>query len=340
MPSPAVATPAEKMMQILSSFWINRALFVTTELGIPDLLADGPKHCTGLAASTKAHPSALYRVLRALAMAGVYVETGPRQFGLTPLSELLRCDVPGSMRPLVLFQGDAMQWDSYREMRFSIETSRPATEKALGSTIFEYMRENPAAGTLFNQAMTTRTSMEAGAVVEAYDFGGVGTLVDVAGGLGGLLATILAANPSMRGVLFDLPQVIADSRLHGEIKGAMLPRVDFAAGNFFETVPGGGDAYLLKHIVHDWYDDKAGLILQNCRKVMGPQSRLLLVETVIPEGPEPHFGKLLDLQMLIIAGGMERTEAEFRTLLAGAGFRLQRVVPTKSPVSVVEAVPA
>jgi len=188
--------------------------------------------------------------------------------------------------------------------------------------------------------MTTRTSMEAGAIVEGYDLGGVGTLVDVAGGMGSLLAAILEANPSMRGVLFDLPHVIAESRLHGEIKGAMLPRVDFAAGNFFETVPGGGDAYLLKHIVHDWYDDKARLILQNCRKVMGPQARLLLVETVIPEGPEPHFGKLLDLQMLILAGGMERTEAEFRSLLSDAGFRLQRVVATKSPVSVVEAVPA
>ncbi len=342
MSQPAVTlpSPSEIVLQMATGYWIGRALYVTTELGIPDLLADGPKNCTGLAASTKTHPLALYRVLRALAMVGVFVETGPRQFGLTPLSEVLRSDVPGSMRPMVLFQGDHLHAASYGEMRYSLETSRPAVEKAFGLSVFEFMRQNPEAGTLFNQAMTTHSQMEAGAVLAGYDFGGIGTLVDVAGGMGGLLAAILEANPSMRGVLFDLPHVIAESRLHGEIKGALLPRVDFAAGDFFETVPGGGDAYLLKHIVHDWYDDKAGLILQNCRKVMGPQARLLLVEMVIPDGPQPHFGKMLDLEMLVVAGGMERTESEYRTLLTAAGLKLQRIVPTPGPISIVEGVPA
>jgi len=167
MPQPAGTPPApsEIVMQMATGYWIGRALYVTTELGIPDLLADGPKNCTGLAASTKTHPLALYRVLRALAMVGVYVETGPRQFGLTPLSEVLRSDVPGSMRPMVLFQGDPLHAASYGEMRYSLETSRPAVEKAFGLSVFEYMRQNPEAGTRFNQAMTTHSQMEAGAVL-------------------------------------------------------------------------------------------------------------------------------------------------------------------------------
>jgi len=331
------AQPEEVLMKMIAGSFVSQALYVAARLGVADLLAEAARDPSELSAATGAHAGSLYRMLRALASVGVFSERADGKFELNATAQLLRRDAAGSLRDTAIMFGEEWHWRVWGSAYDSVRTGETAFAGVHGSDIFPYFAANQEAARVFDRAMTSLSHTAAAAVAEAYDFSAVGTLADIAGGHGTLLAGILRANPAMRGLLFDQPQVIAGApeRLAAE---GVAERVELATGDFFAAVPTGADAYLMKYIIHDWDDERALAILANCRRAMPEGARLLLVETVIAEGNAPHFGKLLDLEMLLFTGGRERTEAEYRALLSRAGFRLTRVVPTRSPLSIVEAV--
>jgi hypothetical protein len=336
--APAYPSPQAVMARLLTGYWIAQAIHVAAQLGLADLLKDGPKAVAHLAEATGAHARSLYRLLRALASEGVFAEDEQGRFALTPLAECLRSDVPNSQRSMAIMNGEE-HYLAWGELLYSVQTGQNAFEKLYGQPVFQYLASHPRQARIFDEGMVGVHGAETKAMLDAYDFRGIGTLVDIGGGNGSLLAATLQRHPSLRGIVFDRPDVI--ERARANIKAAGLDnRCSMIGGNFFETVPPGGDAYLMRHIIHDWNDEQSRTILRSCRKVMPPSGKLLLVESVIPAGNEPCFAKLLDLTMLVIPGGMERTEAEYRELLASAGFRLQRVVPTSANVDVIESVPA
>lgn len=340
MKSANAASPSMTMLHMATGCWVSQAIHIAAKLGIADLLQDGGKSCDALAVATQTHAGALYRLLRALASLGVFAEISDRHFQLTPLAECLRTNVPGSLRGFAIMLGGEEHWRAWGDVLYSVRTGQPAFDHVFGAPQFEYFAEHAEAGRVFNEGMTSRSGQENDAIIAAYDFSSLGTVIDVGGGQGTLLTTILRATANTRGVLFDLPHVIASARTTIEQAGE-LTRCEFREGDFFDSVLSGGDAYMLKKIIHDWDDDRALSILQNCRRAITSAGRLLLMEPIIPPGNGPSFNKLLDLLMLVwTGGGKERTEAEHRTLLASAGFRLTRVMPTVSPVSIIEAVPA
>ena len=327
--------PANQQLdRMISGYWISQAIYAAAKLGIADLLNDGLKSVEELASATATNADALYRLLRALASVGVFAETAPRQFALTPLAEPLRSDVPGSKRALALMMGDE-QFRAWGEFLYSVQTGQTAFEKVFGQPIFDYLGQHPDKARIFDEAMTGIHGRESSAILDSYDFAGIGLLADIGGGNGSQLAAVLEKHPGMRGLLFDLPHVI--ERARGRIEAAGLAdRCQLVSSSFFESVPSGADAYLMRHIIHDWDDEKSLTILRNCRAAMSPGSRLLVIESVIPPGNEPFGGKLLDLVMLLIPGGKERTEEEYRSLFDQAGFHLSRIVPTATEVSVIE----
>ena len=330
--------PEVVLTQMVFGALLTQALYVAARLGIADLLAEGPRPVAELAAETETHERSLYRVLRSLAGAGVFAEVAPKTFGLTPLAEPLRAGAPGSMRNGLIFMGEQWHFNVWSNMMHSVRTGRPAWGHTHGAEVFEYFAANPAHAEIFNGAMTDMSVVTAPVVVEAYDFSGFGTLADIAGGHGYLLAQILKANPGLSGALFDVPPVVEGAAALLEREG-VAGRVERVAGDFFRSVP-RADAYIMKHIIHDWDDERAGLILRNINAAMGADGRVLIVETIVPEGNEPHYSKVLDLEMLTSPGGIERTAEEYAALLASAGLRLSRIVPTRSPFSIVEAVRA
>lgn len=334
----AYPSPQAVMSRLLTGYWIAQAIHVAAQLGIADLLKEGPRTVAHLAESTGAHARSLYRLLRALASEGVFAEDEQGRFALTPLAECLRGDVPNSQRSMAIMNGEE-HYRCWGELLYSIQTGQNAFEKLYGQPIFHYLAAHPRQARIFDEGMVGVHGAETKAMLDAYDFRGLGTLVDIGGGNGSLLAATLQRYPSLRGIVFDRPDVIERARANIQAAG-LDNRCTLIGGNFFETVPPGGDAYLMRHIIHDWNDEQCRTILRSCRKAVPPSGRLLLVESVIPAGNEPCFAKLLDLTMLVIPGGMERTEAEYRELLASAGFRLQRVVPTSAHVDVIESVPA
>jgi SAM-dependent methyltransferase len=322
-------TPATTLARLISGAQVARMISVAAELGIADLLESGPRTCDDLAAITATHAPSLYRLLRALASVAIFAEDGDGRFGLTPLADLLRASADGSMRGLALFQNDEWYWQVYRDLPYSVRTGLPATEHLWGHGLFGYFASHPEAADVFDRGMASRHAETNAALASAYDFSGIETLVDVGGGNGSLLATLLAAHPSMHGVLFDLPRVVegAAERL-AEL--GLAPRCQVVGGSFFERVPAGGDAYVLSNVLHDWHDDRAAAILREIRRAMGGHGRLLVVnEHVIPPGNAPHPGKRGDITMLLI-GGRERTAAEWQQLFAQAGFVLARIVPLSS----------
>jgi hypothetical protein len=235
----------------------------------------------------------------------------------------------------LIFMGAEWHWRVWSSLMHSVKTGQPAWSKIHGKEVFDYFAEHPEESEIFNRAMTDMAASTAPALVEAYDFSGIETLADVAGGHGLLLAHILKANPGMKGILFDVPSVIEGSQAILEKEG-VAARVQAIAGNFFESVPPGADAYFMKHIIHDWDDERSTLILKNINAASKPNGKLLVVDTVVPEGNEPHFSKLMDLEMLVSPGGVERTNEEFRQLFTNAGWHLERIIPTKSPYCVIE----
>ncbi len=337
---PQTMPPAAQIMQLSMGVFIAQAIYVGAKLGIADLIANGPRTTADLAAETGTHERSLYRLLRSLASVGVFTETADRTFANTPMSETLRADSPTSTRAMTLFMGDKAHWSVFADLMYSVQTGKPAWDHVHGVACFPYMFEtNKAFGDIFNQAMTSVSHAQIGAVLDAFDFSGIGTLADIAGGHGHLLGAVLQKNPSMKGVLFDLGTVLAGAPALLASSGVQ-DRVEMIEGDFFSEIPVVADAYMLKHIIHDWDDEKCEKILRNIRRSMPENARVLIVDSVIPPGNDPHPGKILDLEMLIAPGGVERTEAEFETLLTASGFRLDLIVPTRSPVSVVQAVKA
>jgi len=334
---PHAIPPHAQIMQLSMSVFISQAIYVAAKLGIADLLASGPKSTAELAAVTETNEGALYRVLRSLASVGVFAETSDRSFINSPMSDTLRSDSETSTRAMALFMGDEAHWSVYAGMMHSVKTGEPAWEHVHGVPCFPYMFEvNRPFGAIFDQAMTSVSHGEIDAVLQAFDFSGIGTLADIAGGRGHLLASILQKYPSMKGVLFDMGVVVNEAPGFLVSQG-VAERVQTVAGDFFSEIPVVADAYILKHIIHDWDDDKSEVILGNIRRSMPDDARVLIVDAVIPPGNDPHAAKILDLEMLIAPGGLERTESEFEKLLADSGFRINRIVPTRSPVSVIEA---
>ncbi len=337
-PAPADAPPPHaQVIQMATAQWVSRILYVAAKLGLADLLGAGPKSAEELAGPTKTHAPSLYRLMRALGLLGILTEDAARRFSCTALGEALRTGAPGAARATVLTLASPWMSQAFDHLLYSVETGRSGLEKALGMPIFDWLAKNPEAASLFSETMVGFHGAEPDAVAAAYDFSGLATIVDVGGATGNLLAAVLKKNAAARGVLFDLPHVVRDAPAFLKARGVDA-RVTIEPGSFFERAPDGGDAYLLSHIIHDWSEEQCLTILRNCKKAMKPGGRVLLIEMVIPPGNVPHPGKMLDVMMLVGPGGQERTESEYRDLLGKAGFRLSRVVPTASAVSVVEAV--
>jgi len=335
------ALPADvQILQMALAPFATQALYVAAKLGIADLLSAGPKTAEELAVATETHERSLYRVLRALASVGVFSETDRGTFVNTPASETLKDDAPNSTRNLIIFIGEEPHWRNIGYTMHSVKTGKPAWEHAHGEPLFSYMfNTNKELGEIFNRSMISLSHQDIGPVLSAYDFSGVEKLADIAGGYGHLLAAVLKKYPSMSGVLFEVPQLLAGARNFIESSG-VADRVEFVDGDFCTEIPVRADVYMLKHIIHDWYDDTNQMILQNIRKNMPDEGRVLIIDAVIPSGNGPHLKKLLDIEMLIAPGGVERTAEEFEMLLNTSGFRLNRIIPTASPNDIIEAVKA
>jgi hypothetical protein len=328
--------PHAVLIQMGTAHWVSRILYVAAKLGLADDLAKGPKSAAELAGPTGTHAPSLHRLMRALANLGVLAEDGNRRFSLTPLGEALRSGAPGAARPAILTLASSWISQTFDHLLYSVQTGKPGFDKAMGMPIFDWLAKNPEAASLFSETMVGFHGAEPDAVAAAYDFSGLSTIIDVGGATGNLISAVLARNPAAKGILFDLPHVVRDANALLQARG-VAGRVTIESGSFFERVPSGGDAYLLSHIIHDWSESQCLTILGHCKRAMKPGARLLIVEMVLPSGNAPHPGKMLDIMMLVGPGGQERTESEYRELLAQAGFRLRRVVPTASAVSVVEA---
>lgn len=334
-PIQPVPPPDAILMQMLFGAQMQRSVCLAARLGIPDLLAERAQTAEELAAKTDTHAPSLYRLLRTLASIDLFTQNAEKKFELTPISTLLRSDAPNSVRDFAVMMGEDWIWQAWGELPYSVQTGGVAHEKTQGMGSFEFFQKNAEAGKVFNAAMTNFTRAIVPAFVEAYDFSSINRLVDVAGGHGLLLAGVLKANPHLRGVLFDLPFVIEGAGELLEHEG-VSDRVELVSGSFFESVPAGADAYMMKHIIHDWDDESSIRILKNIRSAMSENGKVLIVEMVVTEGDEPHPSKALDVLMLVMEGGKERTKDEYGKLLGASGFRLTRVIPTKSPYSVVE----
>jgi hypothetical protein len=327
-----------QLVQMGTAYWASRVVYAAAKLGVADHLAGGPKSAAELAGPTGTHEPSLHRLMRTLASLGLMSEDSNRRFALTPLGEALKTGAPGSARATILALAGDWWWRGWEEIVYCLQTGKTGMEKASGMTIFEYLGKHPQEASYFNEAMIGFHGGEYAAVAAAYDFSTFETVVDVGGGTGSLLAAILKRHTGPRGVLYDLPHVVGEAAALIQTQG-LADRATVEAGNFFEGVPAGGEEYLLSHVIHDWNEDQCVTIFSKCRRAMKPNGRLLIVETVLPAGDNPHPGKLLDMAMLVIPGGQERTDQEYGSLLGKAGFRLTRVVSTPSPVSVVEALP-
>jgi hypothetical protein len=331
--------PHVQLIEMAVAIWRARAIYAAAELGLADLLADGPRSAEELAQATGMHAPSLYRLLRALAGCGVLTEIEARKFATTGLGQALRTGAPGAARSTVLTLAGDWQWQAWHHFLDSLRTGRPGLANAFGADLFSYLRENPEHGARFNEAMVGMYGAVGQAVVAAYDFSHFSSVADLGGGTGRLLATILQSNGRLRGALFELPETASEARCFFEAAG-LAARCDVIDGDFFQSVPSGHDAYLLAHVLHDWTDEQALSILRNCRYAMAQDGKLLIVETVLPEGNAPHHAKLMDLLMLTVTGGVERTANEFARLLAAADFKLTRVIATSTHQSIIEAVPA
>ncbi len=335
--APAVP-PHAQLIQMGTAFWVSRLLYTAAQLEIADRLAGGARPASEVAAELGMNAAAFYRFLRTLASVGLLTEVKSKTFALTPLGTALQKNAPGSAYATILTLTGPLGQESWTQLPHSLRTGRNGLEKAFGKPLFEYLAERPREASLFSETMVGFHGAEPPAVAAAYDFGAFKSVVDVGGATGNMLAHILTRHERPRGVLFDLPHVVTDAPALLESRG-VADRVSIESGSFFQRVPAGHDAYVLSHIIHDWSWDQCQTILGHCRKAIDPKGRLLIVEMVLPEGDTPHPGKMLDIMMLVGPGGQERTPSEYMELLAPAGFKLTRVVPTASAVSIVEAVP-
>jgi hypothetical protein len=337
----AADPPQRVLYHLAAGHYVSHALDLAAKLGIADLLKDGPRQVNDLAAATATHAPSLNRMLRLLASTGVFEEQEDGRFALTSLGECLRADVPGSARAMVMLSAGERLRDLWKDLEYCVRTGEPVFRKRGLANAFAWMAEDPEGAASFDAAMADFTRLAAMAVAAVYDFAPVRTLVDVGGGNGALLIGILRVRPHLQGIVFDQPA--AAGRARQEIAQAGLAeRCQAVGGDFFEDVPRGGDAYVLKHVIHDWDDERAIAILRNCHRAMPAAGRLLIVEGIYPsriaQSPESWAAAANDVNMLVATGGRQRSEAEFRSLYDAAGFALERIVPTPTPLSVIEGV--
>jgi hypothetical protein len=333
------AAAASQLLHVHDGLVVHQALYAAAKLAVADLLRDGARTATELARELQVNESALYRVLRALASQGIFEETSSGTFANNTLSDQLRTGVLGSVRSALIFWGTETYYRPFGEILYSIRTGQSARSKIFGMDGWEYLRQHPDIARIFDDAMTDLSAQLGPVVAGAYDFGQWGSLMDIGGGNGILLASILKAHTELRGVLADLPHVLERARHCAFLGEDLAERCEMQSCDFFHEVPSGCRAYLMKHVIHDWDDQHAHHILTNCRRVVPADGALLLVEWDLPEGNLPSKGKLTDVVMLLMTGGKERTTAEYRELLAGAGFRLSRVFPVPGDLSIIEATP-
>jgi hypothetical protein len=318
---------------------IQQALYSAAALGIADLLKDGPQTSTELARHLQVNESALYRILRLLASQSVFEETPRRTFTNSRLSQFMRSGVPDSVRSILIFRGSELFFQPFAEILYSVRTGNSARTKVLGMDGWEYLKQHPEQAQIFDDAMTDMSALIGPTVAGAYDFGRWESIMDVGGGNGILLASILKAHLKVRGVLADLPHVLERAQQRGFLGGELQVRCSMHACDFFREVPPGCSTYMMKNVIHDWDDDHAAAILANCRRVVPADGALLLVEWALPEGNLDSQGKLYDVVMLVNTGGKERTVEEYRQLLALAGFRINEVIRTSSDFNIIEALP-
>lgn len=316
--------PFVSLARMVNGFRVSQAIHVAAVLGIADLLKDGARKCDDLAKATDTHPEGLYRLLRALAAVGVFNEGSNRDFSLTPLSESLRSDAEEPARGWAVLIGQEYFWNTWGHLLKGIQTGKNVFPQLYGTDVWSYRADRPELNAIFNDAMSTNARALSQRLVAAYDFSQHTVIVDVGGGRGTLLADILAANPGVRGIVFDQPHVVSDEDLKA---AGVVDRCEVVGGSFFESVPEGGDAYILKSIIHDWTDEDSVAILKVCRAAMAQGAKLLVIEQVVSGPNEGPVTKLSDLNMLVLPGGRERTEEEFRRLYEASGFRLVRIVP-------------
>ena len=327
-----------RLRQLIMGFRATQLVHVAARLGLADHLAQKPRTARELASLVDAEPGALYRLLRALASLGVFAEAAGGVFGMTPMAELLRHDKAGSLRSTAMLYGDEVLWDAYGRLSRAIGNGKSSFEQLYGQSFYDYLVHHPAVAALFHEAMTGFSQHEADAVLAAYDFSTIRSIVDVGGGQGALMAALLHAHTELRAVIFDRSPPADDNHLAFR-RPDVLERAKFIEGDFFTAMPEGGDLYLLKSIIHNWKDDEATAILRNCRNAMARHGRLLVVERVVPPGNSPAEAKLFDINMMVTVGGQERTEEEYAALLRAAGLKMARVIPTRSHLSLIEAVP-
>jgi O-methyltransferase domain len=327
--------PRWALHSLISGHYLSRAIYVAAKLGIADLLKDGPRKVADLADVTHSHAASLERLLRLLASANVFAETELGCFRLAPMGECLRSDVAGSQRSQALLFAGPLQQRAWSRLLDIVQTGAGPTSQAA----FPFLSKYPEEAAIFNEAMVSKTVPVAGAFVAAYDCSHFSTVVELGGGYGPLLRAILKANPDLRGILFEMPYVAEEARKH-VAREDLAGRCEVIGGDFFESIPRGGDAYILKSVIHDWDDEKSSAILRNVAEAMAPQGRLLLVELVAPRqaGDSPWDEMIAgsDVNMLVNTGGRERSEADFRRLFQTGGFQLTRIVATATPWSIVE----
>ena len=328
---------AAALRQMAAGGWVAQALYVAAKLGVADLLAEGARRPDEIAAAAGANPDALHRVLRLLASLGVFVEDEFGRFGLTPLAGPLRSDAPASLGAFVVMLNEGPHWRAWGQLLHTVRTGESAFVHVYGSPIFSYYTRHPVEAQVFDAAITSRARQENESAVAAYSWPDHGTIVDVGGGEGSLLAAILATTPSARGVLFELPHV-ASAAARFLAQAGLSYRCETISGDFTETIPSGGALYLLRRVLHGCTDERAILVLRNCRAAMAGGARLLVIEQLLEPGNEPSWGKMLDVQMLVLsAGGRERQLANYETILASAGLRVLSVIATAAGPSIIEA---
>jgi hypothetical protein len=336
----AVSAMPFALLRMTDGLVVHQALCAAATLGIADLLDDGERSAAELASTLRVHEDALYRVLRFLSGHGVFRETGARTFVNSPLSQYMRSDVPNSVRAVLIFRGGRYYFSPFTEFLYSVETGVPARDKVLGNGAFEYLRADPEAERVFDEAMTAISELSAPVIAAMYDFGRWETVTDVGGGTGALLAAILRAHPGLQGTLADAPSVVERARRREFLSGELAVRTRFEACDFFRAIPSGSRAYVMKNIIHDWNDTEATAILRNCRRALPDDGALVLIEYCLGDDNAPSLGKTIDLVMMTITGGKERTIEQHRALLATAGFQLNRAVPVPPDITIIEALPS
>jgi hypothetical protein len=328
--------PQALLAQLGMGYLVTASLTAVAKLRIADMLRDGPRSLEELAKLSETHPRSLHRALRALASLGIFSEDEQGRFGLTPLAQPLRTDVPGSMRDGLLMLAHPAFWDAAGEMLYTLRTGKNALEHNLGEMFFDYLARHREAAELFDNGVTGFTALENAPIASAYDFSGCQRVVDVGGGHGGFIAEVLKRNPSLKGTLFDLQYVLKGSTLLRD--EGVADRCDTVVGDFFKSLPAGADAYLVKRVLHDWDDAECVSIMKSVRRALPAHGRVLAIDVVISPGNEPSPGKIIDLLMLSSSRGRERTERDFQEMFAAAGLKVSRVIPTPSPLCIVEGV--